>query len=57
MVKKLIQEEGIDARITETSVQSIQQACHVQFIGSPSLRVQGKDIDPDLQHTSHYTMA
>jgi hypothetical protein len=56
MVEQVVREEGIDARVLETVIQSIEQAVQVQFPGSPSVRVQGEDIDPAMQKSSGVAM-
>ncbi len=46
LVEEVLAEKGIDAEIELVNVESNEQAQRVRFIGSPSLRVDGKDIEP-----------
>jgi hypothetical protein len=45
-VRSVIQREGIDAEISEIEVPDERTAKEVGFIGSPTIRVNGLDIDP-----------
>ena len=41
-----IAEEGIPAEVEVVKVESEEQARELHFVGSPTIRVDGKDIDP-----------
>jgi hypothetical protein len=56
MVERVVREEGVNALITETSVESAEQALQIKFPGSPTVWVQGKDIDTTSRLKSHFVM-
>jgi hypothetical protein len=43
---RLLEREGIDAEITLHKVLDAEQAQRERFLGSPTIRVGGRDIDP-----------
>lgn len=45
-LKGVLQEQGVDADITVIKVETEAQAQELEFIGSPTIRVEGRDIDP-----------
>jgi hypothetical protein len=45
-LKKVIGDLGIQADISVTKVESEEQAQKLKFIGSPTIRIEGRDIDP-----------
>lgn len=45
-LRALIEREGVDASITVMEVKTEEQAKELKFIGSPTIRIEGRDIDP-----------
>jgi hypothetical protein len=45
-LQKVMAEEGLQADIEIIKVETEEQAKQLQFIGSPTIRVNGQDIDP-----------
>ena len=45
-VKEALREEGLSAEIAEVNVQDAEVAQSLQFLGSPSVRIEGLDIEP-----------
>jgi hypothetical protein len=45
-LRKVISAEGIEAHISVTKVETEEQAKELKFVGSPTIRVGGRDIDP-----------
>ncbi len=45
-LKAVLGEDGLDAEIKVTRVESEQQARQLRFIGSPTILVNGQDVDP-----------
>ncbi len=45
-LKEVLAEEGLDLVATVIRVPTQQEAERLQFIGSPTIRVNGRDIDP-----------
>jgi len=46
-LKQVMSEEGVAAHVRITRVESDEQARELRFPGSPTIRVDGRDIDPD----------
>lgn len=45
-LRQVMREEGIEAGIEVTKVETGDQARELRFIGSPTIRINGTDIDP-----------
>lgn len=56
MVGKIIEEEHVDCQVKETLIQSIEEALAAHFPGSPTVRVDGMDVDPGIRLTSNFGM-
>ena len=54
-LRKVLTEDRIDAEIQIICVQSEEEARRLRFTGSPTILVDGKDIQPPT--TTHYAMA
>jgi hypothetical protein len=46
-LRELIDREGVDAEVELRRVESIEAAEDERFLGSPTVRVGGRDVDPD----------
>ena len=51
---RLLEREGIDAEITLHKVPDAAHAQRERFLGSPTIRVGGRDIDPGAAQRSDY---
>lgn len=49
LIDETIAELAIDAEVEEIHVQDDEEAQALEFLGSPSIRVNGVDIDPDAK--------
>ncbi len=49
MVRRVLAREGVEAQVVRVDVQDVEAAMSVRFLGSPSIRVNGVDIEPDRQ--------
>ena len=49
MVKDVLREQGLSQEIDQIEVSSSGQAAALSFLGSPTIRVNGKDVEPSLQ--------
>ena len=45
-LRSVLTEAGIEADVTIIKVETEEQARRYQFIGSPTIRINGQDIDP-----------
>lgn len=46
-IRRLLDEVGIAAHVTETIIMDREQASALAFPGSPTVRINGVDIDPE----------
>jgi hypothetical protein len=51
---RLLEREGIDAEIQLVNVPDEQHAQRERFLGSPTIRVDGRDIDPNAEGRDDY---
>lgn len=52
----LLKREGIDDEIEMRSVETLDAAEEEHFLGSPTLRINGEDIDPDAAPRTDFGM-
>lgn len=45
-LRKVLKEEGIDTQISLKKVETAEQATTLHFAGSPTILINGRDIDP-----------
>jgi hypothetical protein len=55
-VERILAELGLDAEIQTVDVPDLETAQRLRFLGSPTVRVNGKDVDPDTDAHSDYTI-
>jgi len=54
MVKAVLSELGIEASVSEVVVNTDQEARDLKFLGSPSIRVNGRDIEPGAEEQQNH---
>lgn len=54
MVKAVLSELGLEASVSEVVVNTDQEARDLKFLGSPSIRVNGRDIEPGAEEQQNY---
>ncbi len=52
-LRKVISEEDVEADISVVKVTSEEQARDLEFVGSPTILVEGRDIDPHLEQPNY----
>lgn len=57
LVRDLVRELGVDAEVREVEVRSKEEAEHLRFLGSPSVRVDGIDVEPAAGSRTDYAFA
>ena len=57
MVEHTSRDLGIDTDLRLVAVPDIETARRVRFLGSPTIRVEGRDIDPHIRERSAYTLS
>ena len=45
-LREVMAEEGISSEVEIVKVETEEQACRLGFVGSPTIRVDGRDMDP-----------
>lgn len=53
-VKAVLEEEGYNAELREVLVPDLETARRVNFLGSPTVRINGIDIEPAAQNGSEF---
>lgn len=54
MVKEALRELDLAADVTEITVDRVEKAKELKFLGSPSIRVNGRDIEPGADERQDY---
>lgn len=54
LVQQVLSEERAPAQIREINVRSEEEARAYRFIGSPTVRVDGKDVDPRAERVRDF---
>ncbi|HKM51453.1 MAG TPA: DUF2703 domain-containing protein [Candidatus Bathyarchaeia archaeon] len=52
-LQRVLNEEGVQAKIEVIKVETIEQAKKLHFTGSPTILVDGKDIDESIKSHSY----
>ena len=55
-VRRLLGEEGLSAEVLEVNVSDLSSAQEIGFLGSPSIRVNGLDVEPEARGVRAYGM-
>jgi hypothetical protein len=56
VVQRICAELGIDAQIRTTLVTDQAAAERARFLGSPTVRVDGRDVEPGVEPSAEYTL-
>jgi hypothetical protein len=56
-VKQITADLGVQERVEEIEVTSLDQAQQLRFLGSPTVRVNGVDIDPSARQRTNYGLS
>jgi hypothetical protein len=57
LVERVAAEEGIEINVKRISVTSPEEAERLRFLGSPSVRVNGRDVEPGAAKRADYTLS
>src|SRR5260370_30037926 len=55
-VQELLRDEGISAEVLEVNVREPSIAQELGFLGSPTVRVNGQDVEPEARTAREYGM-
>ncbi len=53
-LRELLEEAGLDGPVEQRCIESQQAAEHERFLGSPTLRVDGRDVEPGAESRQDY---
>ena len=56
LVKRVAAELGVEAEVRATMISDQAAAERVRFVGSPTVRVDGCDVDPEGELAGEYTL-
>ena len=56
-VQRLLDELELEAEVRAVDVPDLEAAEHLRFLGSPTVRVNGRDVEPGADERSGYTFA
>ena len=56
LLQQVLDEEGIQTRVQTIHVESEESAKKYRFLGSPSIRVDGEDIEPEARSSTDFGM-
>lgn len=56
LVRDVLTETGVDADVREVEVRDHEEATRLRFLGSPSVRVAGVDIEPGARSSSDFAL-
>ena len=57
LVRDVVQSLGIVATIREVEVRDAEQAARLRFFGSPTVQVDGEDVDPSARSRADYSFS
>lgn len=57
LVRDIVRVHGLDARIREVEVRDAEEAARLKFLGSPTVRVDGQDVDPTVRNRVDYSFS
>ena len=57
LVRRLVRDLGFDAEIREVEVRGADDAQRLRFFGSPSVRVNGHDIEPSRREETSFGLS
>ena len=54
LVREAVLDSGVEAEIAEVEVLSAEEAQELGFLGSPTVRVDGLDVEPGARAATHF---
>lgn len=57
LVREVLRDLGMHHRVHEIEVPDPEGATRLGFLGSPTIRVDGRDIEPDAEKRTDYAMS
>ena len=57
LVRDLVRSLGLDATIREVEVRDAEEAARLRFFGSPTVQVDGEDVDPAVRTSLEFSFS
>lgn len=57
LVERVVAELGLDATVRRVDVPDLETAAMHRFLGSPSIRVNGRDVEPGAEERSEFVLS
>ena len=57
LLREVAQELGLAIEVEVSEVPDQAAAAALRFLGSPTIRIAGRDIDPDARERTHFALA
>jgi hypothetical protein len=57
LVERLVDELGLDATVRRVDVPDLETAATHRFLGSPTIRVNGRDVEPGAEERSEFVIS
>ena len=57
LAREVVGELGVDEEIREIRVETAEEAERARFLGSPSVRVNGRDIEPEARGRADFALS
>jgi hypothetical protein len=55
-LRELLERAGVGAEVALHRVDSVEEAERERFLGSPTLRIDGEDVEPGAEHRTDFGM-
>lgn len=57
LVREVVRTLGVEATIREVEVRNTEDAARLKFLGSPTVQVNGEDVDPGARSRGDYSFS
>lgn len=57
LVERIAREVGVPVEVDFVEVPSAEEAERLRFLGSPSVRIDGRDVEPGAENRRDYTLS
>lgn len=57
MIREIVRSHAFDATIREVEVHDAEEAARLRFFGSPTVQVDGEDVDPAVRDRTDYSFS
>lgn len=57
LAREVVRELGLEAELREVPVETAEEAEALRFVGSPTVRVNGRDIEPEARKVQEFALS